>query len=234
MKKRIVYLMAFAMLLTLAACVPGNKGARGQGNASEGYESNVQNADNTQTDADKQPSGEGETGSPKDNSSLGGLASLMDGDGPWFNEDASGCDLFARHGLTDVVPENCLYIRRWMEDDWDDLYVRTEYTFEIPGEPAEEERQAYFNRILDQIRAAADDGKAYAWEFISMDPDTYEVTANWVDKENYAEPVQRWDSMACTYYYDGRLWDVMVSDDDFDDYYVYEINISSNITTDKP
>lgn len=163
---------------------------------------------------------------PTDNSSLGTLGE-SGGKGAWYNEDASGEDLFRRHGLSDVIPEKSTYIRRWMEDPWTDSFVRTSYTFEIPGEPTVEERAAYFNRILDQLRAAADDGKAYKYDY-----DFEAEKGSYVEMENYDAQAESWEYLTCSYYYEGKFWDVSCMDDEFDDYYVFELEINTSLAED--
>jgi hypothetical protein len=127
------------------------------------------------------------------------------------NSDAP--DMLHRFGLTDEVifPPEMMGITRYLEDPYGDTFVRTEYGFEVPDEPTNDEFKEYSRGIYEALLDLADDGKLYLWyggSWETTDDDGYMVIESFGDVLGGAlfSTLQTYSMK-----YDNRPWLVTVS-----------------------
>jgi predicted small lipoprotein YifL len=212
MKKLITLILALALMLSLAACGVKDK-----------LQNAVKDAISGDTDSGKSSSsGKGDSGASGSTKSGGDSGDVgYKGGGEYkghtilsdYASNSAAPDMLHRFGLTDdvIFPPEAMGITRYLEDPYDDAFVRTEYGFEVPDEPTKDEFKEYSRTIYEALLKLSDDGKLYLWysgDWETTDDDGYMIIESFGDVIAGAL-FATWHSYDMKY--DGRAWSVSVS-----------------------
>jgi hypothetical protein len=144
-------------------------------------------------------------------------------------------DMLHRFGLTDdvIFPPEAMGITRYLEDPYSDAFVRTEYGFEVPDEPTNDEFKEYSRKIYEALLNLSDDGKLYLWyggDWSTTDDDGYMIVESFGDIIGNAM-FSTWHSFSMMY--DNRPWLVDISTEETSapySHWEYQIDISTAFT----
>ncbi len=130
-------------------------------------------------------------------------------------------DLFKRHNLEGIVPENYTYCEKIAETSETASVLLTEYEFTVPSHMDQKlERQTYFNQVLLAVKDSSDNKSVYKF------------TDKWEDFPIYEDIVPDGEKIECHFYLNGKLHMLTVTVTSSEDTQLYSVSLTySSVST---